>query len=83
MGKRNRKRKNGSCPVNRGIPEEMKVLRGSAWGSCMASRTMVISRASVLLGPMSGFMALMYQGSLLMSVAPDTTKGQENRAVWS
>lgn len=35
--------------------------------------------------PMSGFMSLTQPRSLLMSMTPNTTKGQENRAVqrWS
>ena len=37
----------------------------------------------LLLGPMSRFMALMQSWSLLMSMAPDTTKGKEDWAVQS
>lgn len=34
-----------------------------------------MSRPGLLLGPMSGFMALMELWSMLMSMAPDSTEG--------
>lgn len=41
----------------------------------------VMSRPELLPGPMSGFMVLKQLLFVLMSVAPDDTKGQEGRGV--
>lgn len=52
-------------------------------GSLIASQDYrdVMSRPELLPGPMSGFMALKQLLSMLMSLAPDDTKGQKVRGV--
>lgn len=83
-------RDSGSCPMGRGTSEEEKEVRsGLMWVALLPPRAMVLPgpaycwRPWLLLGPMSGFMALMQPQSLYMSMAPDTTKDWKDRAVQS
>lgn len=47
----------------------------------MRNRPMLMSGSGLLLGSMSGFMILMQLWSLLISMAPDTTKDRKDMAV--
>lgn len=50
----------GSCPVDRSISREVKVVRSCLkWLSSLQPWAMVMSRTGLLLGLMSGFRALM------------------------
>lgn len=72
---RGRKRENGSCPVDRGRSEEVKVVKGGPrWMAWLPLSDMVMSRSGLLLGLTPRFMA---------PVCVDTTKGREDRTVES
>lgn len=59
MLERKREKQNGSCPVDTGKSEEVKVIKsGLRWVAGFLLRAMVTSRLRLLLGPKSGFMAL-------------------------
>lgn len=68
-------RHNGS--QDRGISEwEKEVRRRLRWLASLPPQTTVIFGPGLLLGPMSRFIILGQLRCLLMSVAPDITKGE-------
>lgn len=71
-----RKRQNGSCPVEKVRYEEVKVLRNRLiWKACLPSGAMVMFVSGLLTRAMSGSVALPQPQSLLMSMSPLTTEG--------
>ena len=68
-------RQNGS--QDRGISEWEKEVRSRLrWMASLPPQTIVISGPGLLLGPMSRITILVQLRSLLMSVAPEITKGE-------
>lgn len=68
-------RERDSCPVDGGISKDTKDMRnGPRWLASLPPRATEISVPGLLLGLMSGFMALMLPPSLLMPMASDTSK---------
>ena len=64
--------------------EKVKGVRtGLRWVASLPHRAIVMSGPGLMQGPMSRFMALIQPLSLLISEAPDTTKGREGKAVQS
>lgn len=69
-------RQNGSFPVDRGISEEVKVVRSRLkWVTSLPPWAMVMSGPRLMLGSMG----LMQPWSMLIPLAPYTTKGWEDR----
>lgn len=71
-------RQNGSRPVERGRAEEATKVVG-----CSPPEAMVTSGRWLLPRALSGSVAMPHTQSVLMSLAPVTTKGNEDRATQS
>lgn len=66
------------------ISEEVEEVRSELrWVASLPPKAILMSGPGLLLGPMSGFMTLMQTQSLLMTMAPDATKGRKDRVIWS
>lgn len=77
-----RKRQSSSCPVKRDRSEEEKTISYRlGWVASSPPGAMVISRPGLLPRPMSVSVVLLRSQSVLMFMAPITTKGQEKRAL--
>lgn len=69
------RRQRDFCPVEKGRSVDARVERnGLLWDSCLPSGTMVTSSAGLLPRAMSGCVAFPEPQSVLVSMAPVTTK---------
>lgn len=72
----------GTCPMHRDLSEEVKVWRsGMRSVARFPPRALVIFGSRLQPGPTSGFIALLQPQSVLMSMVPESTYGQNDMAV--